>query len=141
MQSLLPSHHRCGRRRGLYALGIAVVIGCGLATRSDALALPAFLVKYAGDALWALMIFLGLGFLLPTWRTVAVAGLATLVCVTIEGSQLYHAPWIDAVRRTWFGRMALGDTFAWGDLAAYLAGIAFCGVIEWVACRATRRYT
>src|SRR5579864_1982209 len=92
---------------------IVVVICCGLGSRSELLALPPFFAKYAGDALWALMIFLGFGFLLPVRSTAAVAGLAVAVCGTIECSQLYHAPWLDAVRRTWFGRVALGDTFGW----------------------------
>lgn len=133
--ALLPKDSRCERNRGFYAAWIAVVICCGLGSRSEFLALPAFLAKYVGDALWALMIFLGFGFLLPAQSTAAVAGMAVAVCLAVECSQLYHAPWIDAVRHTWFGRMALGDTFGWGDLAAYLVGIVVGGVAEWAACR------
>lgn len=136
MEFLPPERYRCVRRRGLYAAWIAVVIGCGLASRSESLALPAFLAKYGGDGLWALMIFLAFGFLLPARGTAAVAGLAAAVCAAVEFAQLYHAPWIDAVRRTWFGRVALGDTFGWGDLAAYLAGIAAGIAAELTLCRA-----
>jgi hypothetical protein len=107
-----------------------------LASRAEALALPAFVAKYAGDALWALLIFLGVAFWLPARRTATVAGLAVVVCCAVEFSQRYHAAWIDAVRRTWFGRVALGDTFAWGDIAAYLVGIVSGGVIEWAVYRA-----
>jgi Protein of unknown function (DUF2809) len=91
--------------------------------------------KYGGDALWALMVFLGVGFLFPSWGTVPVAGLAAVVPCAVEFSQLYHAPWIDAVRQTLLGRLALGDTFAWADILAYLVGIAFGACAEW----ATRR--
>ena len=110
-----------------------------LGSRAEALALHTFVGKYVGDALWALMMFLGLGLLLPTPRTVTLAFLAFVVCCTIEFSQLYHAPWIDAARGTWLGRLALGDTFAWGDIAAYLVGIVSGGVMEWAACRARNR--
>lgn len=123
------------RHRGLYVVWIAGVIGCGLGARSEFLGLPPFFAKYAGDALWALMIFVGFGFLLPTRSTTAVARLAAIVCGIVECSQLYHAPWLDAVRRTWFGRMALGNTFAWGDLAAYGVGIAAGALAESVMCR------
>jgi hypothetical protein len=129
-------HGSCNRHRGLYAFWIAVVICAGLVSRSQTLALPAFVAKYGGDALWALMIFLGLGFLLPTRRTTVVAGLAVVVSCTVEFSQLYRAPWIDAARGTWWGRLTLGDTFAWGDIVAYLVGIVFGGVIEWALWRA-----
>lgn len=112
-------------------LWIAVVICCGLNCRTEWLSLPWFFAKYAADALWALMFFLGFGLLLPARRTATAAGMAALVCATVEVSQLYHAPWIDEIRRTWFGRMALGDTFGWGDMAAYLVGIVVGAVAEW----------
>ena len=118
------------RRRWLYVVGIALVICAGLAARSKAVGLPPFVAKYAGDALWALMVFLGLGFLLPRRSTTTIMALAAAVSVAVEFSQLYHAPWIDAIRRTWPGRLALGETFAWPDIAAYLIGIAVGGAIE-----------
>jgi hypothetical protein len=123
------------RHRGLYALSVAVVVCAGLASRSEALALPAFAAKYAGDALWGLMIFLGLGLMLPRRGTAAVAVAAAVVCCAVEFSQLYRAPWLDTARRTWLGRMALGDTFGWGDIAAYLVGISAGGLVEWVVRR------
>lgn len=135
MEEVPPARCRAARHRGLYTFWIAVVIGLGLGSRSETIALPLFAAKYAGDALWALMIFLGFGWLLPSRSTAAVAGLAVAVCGVIEFSQLYHAPWLDALRRTWFGRMALGDTFGWGDLAAYLVGIGFGVVGEWASGR------
>jgi hypothetical protein len=115
-----------------------VVICLGLATRSDFVDLPPFVAKYSGDALWALMVFLGFGFLLPTRRTAHVALLAAGLSCAVEFSQLYHAPWIDAARRTRLGALALGDTFAWSDIAAYLVGIAFGATLEWAAYRARR---
>jgi hypothetical protein len=127
----LPSDRRPRvRHRGIYALWIVVVICLGLGSRAEALALPPFVAKYAGDALWALMVFLGLGFLLATRRTVFVASWAVAACCAVEFSQLYHAPWIDAIRRTRLGALTLGDTFAWGDIAAYLVGITFGVVLE-----------
>src|SRR4051794_32243091 len=135
MDCLTAERHHYERHRGLYVAWIAVVIGGGLGVRSEYLALSAFLAKYAGDTLWAMMIFLGFGFLQPARSTAAVAGLAAAVCITVECSQLYHVPWLDAVRRTWFGRMALGDAFGWGDLAAYLVGILAGSVAEWAAYR------
>lgn len=50
------------RSRPLYALLIVLVIGAGLLWRSRFMPVPPFLTKYGGDALWALMVFVGLGF-------------------------------------------------------------------------------
>jgi len=61
MEPVRPERRGRARHRGLYALWVAAVIGAGLSSRSEWLALPPFVAKYAGDALWALMIFLGFG--------------------------------------------------------------------------------
>lgn len=111
----------------MYALVAALVVCLGLASRSEWVSLPAFVAKYAGDALWALLVFLGMGFLLPAQPTWRVAGMAAAFAGAVEFSQLYHAPWIDACRGYRLGALILGDTFAWGDIAAYGVGIA-CGV-------------
>ena len=111
------------RNRLVSVLCCGVVFGLGLLSRSSLVPLPAFMAKYAGDALWALLIFLGFGFLFPSSSTTSVASFAVLFSVSIEFSQLYHAPWIDALRRTTPGMLVLGDTFAWADIAAYLVGI------------------
>ena len=140
MKELPPGSQARPRHPGVYALGVAVVICLGLGSRSPALALPPFAAKYGGDALWALLVFLGLGLLLPRWRTSAVAALAAGACCAVEFSQLYHAPWLDTARRTRLGALTLGDTFAWADIAAYLVGIAFGAAAEWAAeCSRRRR--
>jgi hypothetical protein len=51
-----------------------------------------------------------------------------LFCYGIEFSQLYKAPWIDNLRHTLFGRLALGDTFLWGDMLCYTVGVGI-GII------------
>jgi hypothetical protein len=135
MERFPPPRLRRARHRGIYLLGIAVVICLGLGSRAEAVGLPPFAAKYAGDALWALTVFLGWGLLLPPWRTAAVAGLAVVVYCAVEFSQLYHAPWIDTARQTTLGGLVLGDTFAWGDIAAYLVGIAVGAALEWAGQR------
>ena len=133
---------RYGRRaRRLYAVAGAAVIALGLWSRSDAAGLPWAVAKYAGDGLWGLVVFLGVGLVLPGLPTRAAAGLAAAFAGAVEASQLYHAPWLDAVRGTLAGGLVLGTpaaTFAWGDIAAYLAGIAAGAVAERVASSPTR---
>jgi hypothetical protein len=113
-----------GRRRWRYAAAGTLVIAAGLTSRSDWLSLPPFFAKYGGDALWALLVFLGLAFVLARAPLRTVAILAIVFCWGIECSQLYQADWIFSLRRTLFGRLVLGSTFNPPDLLAYLAGIA-----------------
>ncbi len=128
------------RWRLAYALFIAVVIPLGLGSRSRHVPLPPFVAAYAGDTLWALVVFLGFGFLLPRLATRRVAVLALGFAFLIEISQLYHAPWIDALRRTLPGQLVLGDTFAWSDLACYTVGVAVGAGGEVLAARWSRAH-
>ena len=62
------------------------------------------MADYAGDILWALAALLGFGLILPRASTWTVALLAMAFSLLIEVGQLYHAPWIDSIRRTTLGR-------------------------------------
>jgi hypothetical protein len=112
------------RSRPIYALWIGLVIAAGLASRRWGYLLPAILRKNAGDGLWALMVFLLIGFALPRRSTLWTAGVATVISVLDEFSQMYHAPWIDSIRATTAGHLILGSDFAWTDILDYLIGIA-----------------
>jgi len=105
-----------------------MVVALGLASRHYATGLPWWVGADVGDGHWALMLYLLLGVIargLKPWR---LAVLTLAVSYGVELSQLYHAPWIDAVRYTRLGGLALGYGFLWSDLACYTAGIATgCG--------------
>lgn len=119
------------RSRVRYAVLALAVVASGLLWRSGFIPLTPSLSNYGGDALWALMIFVGFGFLLPRAGTVAIAWLALSFSWSVEFSQLYHVPWIDAVRATLPGRLVLGNTFNWPDLLAYALGVGIGALVEW----------
>ncbi len=98
------------------------VIGLGLASRRWPL-FPAVLGNYPGDALWAVLVFLLLAVLLRRQTTLRLAASTLVVAFVVEFGQLYHAPWIDAVRGTRLGRLVLGSGFDPVDLAAYTIGV------------------
>lgn len=124
------------RSRPLSAVLVGVVIAVGLASRAPGM--RSVVPAGVGDALWAVMVFLGIGLLWPKIPTGRLAVCALLFAWAIEVSQLYHTPWIDAVRHTRLGGLALGYGFLWTDLVWYAVGIV-CGVgIEWVLARRQR---
>ncbi|MFY2556784.1 DUF2809 domain-containing protein [Corallococcus terminator] len=111
-------------RTRLLSLGLAaLVIPLGLASRRRSLPWPSFFATYAGDTLWALLVFLLLRFLAPRRSALAVAAVALAFSFGIEFSQGYHAPWLDAARRTLPGRLVLGAGFLWSDLVCYSVGV------------------
>jgi hypothetical protein len=122
---------RSARNRMRYALLAIAVVAAGLLWRSGLIPLPQSLSNNGGDALWALMVFVGFGFLFPRASTLAVALLALSFAWGVEFSQLYHTPWIDAIRATLPGKLVLGNTFNWPDLPAYAVGIVIGALAEW----------
>jgi hypothetical protein len=113
-----------------WAALIALAVVLGLGSRRYGQSLPGFVAAYAGDTLWALVAFLGIGLLLPRASTWRVALLAMSFSAAIEGSQLYHAPWIDSIRRTTLGGLVLGQGFVWSDLACYAVGVGLGMLVE-----------
>lgn len=109
---------------------IVLAVALGLGSRRFGRSLPDFLAAYAGDTLWALVVFLGLGLLLRRASTWALALAALTFSGLIELSQLYHAPWIDSIRRTTPGGLVLGFGFLWSDLACYAVGVGFGCFVE-----------
>jgi hypothetical protein len=111
------------RKRLFYAILILLVIALGLLSRHFAKHLPVWNQLYLGDALWALMIFFMIGFIFKRRKTAWVAICALIFSFCIEFSQIYHAPWIDAIRANRLGGLVLGYGFLWSDLLCYCAGI------------------
>ena len=109
---------------------IVLVSVLGIGSRRYAHMLPGFIAAFAGDTLWALAAFLGIGLILPKASTWTVACLAMAFCVAIEISQLYHAPWIDSIRHTTLGGLILGFGFLWSDLACYAVGVGLGVMID-----------
>lgn len=118
------------RNRILQALIVIAVIITGLIWRSGWLPLPYLLFKYGGDAMWAMVVFLGLGWLFQNARAVPLAIAALAISWAVEFFQIYRAPWIDAIRSTLPGRLVLGTTFNAPDLAAYAVGILLIAMGE-----------
>lgn len=106
------------------------VIVLGLASRHVYGLFPHALGKYPGDALWALMIFLGLGYLMPSNSIIGNALYAIVISFAVEFSQIYQEPWINAIRNTVLGHLVLGSRFGWLDLLAYTAGVSIGMIAE-----------
>lgn len=111
------------RNRRAYAALSLLTIALGLASRRYQTALPTWVGAYAGDALWALLVFWLVGFGWPRWGRQRVAAVALGFAFLIEASQLYQAPWLNALRATMPGRLVLGQGFLWSDLLCYTLGV------------------
>jgi hypothetical protein len=128
MHGAQPDKPVAPRQTALIRAALALaVIACGLGLRwyGFPLGLPAFIVKYGGSLLWATMVLLLVGALLPRLSRMQLAAVAAAIAVVIEFSRLVHVPWLDTFRLTTAGALLLGRIFSLWNLIAYAVGILF----------------
>jgi hypothetical protein len=111
------------------ALTMAMV-ALGLGSRRYASQLPALVVTYAGDTLWAAMVYFLAAMLAPGAPVRRLATGALAASVAVEVSQLVHVPWLDALRATRLGALVLGQGFLWSDLVCYAVGVCFAALLD-----------
>ena len=107
---------------------LIVVLGLGSRTYSDYL--PLWVATYAGDTLWAAMVYWGISFLFPFTHLLRRATIALLFSYCIEVSQLYQADWINVIRGTTLGALVLGHGFLWSDMVCYTIGVGLAVLID-----------
>ena len=128
----MPDHQPATFGRSRYALAACSVMLLGLMSRSRyADVLPVAIKNYAGDTLWALMVYLLMATLRPAVYPRRIAAAAFAFAFLIELSQLFQSPWLEQIRNLPGMRLVLGYGFLWSDLWCYAAGI----LIGWQADR------
>lgn len=129
-ESTIRPTRQSSSSRPAYVALIILTIVAGLVLRRVPLGLPVLLVKYGGSMLWAAMVYWIFAAIRPTASTESVAVNAALFAAAVEFFKLYHAPSLDAFRRTLAGALLLGRYFSWWDILAYLAAIALAAAID-----------
>ncbi|MBX9189113.1 DUF2809 domain-containing protein [Bacteroides sp. K03] len=107
---------------------LIVILGLGSRTYGDYL--PSFVATYAGDTLWAAMVYWGISFLFPLTRLLRRVTIALLFSYCIEVSQLYQSDWINAIRGTTLGALILGHGFLWSDMLCYTIGVGLAALTD-----------
>jgi hypothetical protein len=77
---------------------------------------------YSGGAAYVIFWILAYAFIRPTASALPVALTVFLITCCLEFLQLWHPTWLEAIRRTWPGRLVLGTTFQWSDFPPYMVG-------------------
>lgn len=111
------------------ALALSTIVA-GLASRSYQTSLPTFVGRYAGDTLWAAMVFWLLALVWRRGHTTRIAAVSLAVAFAIEVSQVFHATWIDSIRASRVGSLVLGSGFLWSDLGCYAIGVTIAAGID-----------
>jgi hypothetical protein len=121
-----------------YVAAALLTVAVGLGVHLGGSFLPPAVRDVIGDALWAAMMFLWISALWPSAHVAARASVALGISWTVELSQLYHTPSLDAARSTTLGRLILGSGFDVRDLVAYAGGVMVAVAIEAMVRRRAR---
>jgi hypothetical protein len=76
------------------------------------------------------MIYILIRIILINKKAIQIAIISLLICYGIEFLQLYQGEWMIELRKTLFGRCALGQGFLWTDILAYTFGATIAFTIE-----------
>jgi len=114
-------------------LSVALLAGtvlAGLAIRFTHLGLPAWLMKYGGSALWAMMIYWIVSSVRPMWPVARAAVSAGIIATLVEFFKLVHTPTLQGFRHTTAGILLLGRVFSYWDIAVYWLAIAMAAGLD-----------
>lgn len=87
--------------------------------------------KYAGDALYAMLIYALVVFCVPGWRPVKSGAVALAFCWAVEFFQLTIYP-AELSEHSLLARLVLGSTFNPPDLLWYAAGIGALAGLDYL---------
>ncbi|MEW1627706.1 DUF2809 domain-containing protein [Streptomyces sp. NPDC089173] len=132
-----PARSSAIRARVAAAGAAAVTVAAGLAVRAGA---DGAFAKYAGSALYTVLLCALVALCAPRARPVAVAGTALVLSWAVELLQLTGVPAGLSARST-AARLVLGSTFNAPDLFWYAVGAAVAWAVRAGARRARRRAT
>lgn len=123
-----------------------VSIALGLGSRRAGGSLPTFVAEYAGDTLYATLVYFLAAFVVPRSRSLWLFAASFGFSCLVEASQLPSVArvawlsWLTVCRATKLGRLVLGTTFVWSDFPCYAAGAMLAlGVDRLVFFRVARR--
>ena len=118
------------------ASALAATLALGIALRFH-LPAPELLRDATGGAAYVVAASLAVLLLQPRLTAPAAAILGLAITCAVEFSQLISLPWLDAIRATRLGRLALGTTFSWYDFGPYVVG----ALLAWLVIRVLPRHT
>ncbi len=115
--------HQAGRRTRLFTLAsIALIVPLGFASKFYRGPGELWANNSLGGVLYVVFWNLVVFFLAPRARPRAVAAGVFVATSALETLQLWHPPFLEAIRATFLGATLIGTTFVWSDFLYYAVG-------------------
>lgn len=128
---MVPCYKYIKRNRMILCCSLAFIIFIGLLSRSKNIQQPAFFAEYAGDTLWASMVYIIFSLVIPKIKIRYVFIIALLFSFLIEFSQMLEYTWLVKLRATPLYYI-LGQGFVWSDLICYTIGCIGIACLDFI---------
>jgi hypothetical protein len=115
------------KRETLAAL-LVLIVPLGFATKFYSGPASSWVDSYGGGILYEVFWILTVLLVWPRLSPVCVAGGVFAATSALEVLQLFHPPFLEAIRGTLLGHALIGSTFAWWDFPHYAVG-CFAGAL------------
>ena len=120
----------CARSRLALGISLVLIVPLGLITKFYRGPGQDWLNYSAGGVAYVIFWMLVMAYVWPRLSPVKIAiGVFGVTC-GVELLQLWHPPWLEALRAHLLGRLVLGTSFSWSDFPYYAVG-SVCGWV-WV---------
>lgn len=136
MPSPRSVYHHLFKYRIAVLISLIIILPLGYMVRFHGAA-PEWLNDLFGSIAYQIFWILLIAIFFPNASPVWIALGVCLASCLIEFLQLWHPPFLEAIRATFPGRLILGNTFTWSDFPSYFIG-SFLG---WVWMQALRQQT
>ncbi|MCG8476375.1 MAG: DUF2809 domain-containing protein [Cytophagales bacterium] len=117
-------------KRIYYLPLIFLTIAFGLASRLFGVFLPQFIASYAGDALWAMLIYWGIRFCFPDLKMSFSLVFTLAITFAVELIQLIPFESLHLLLRYQMHALTFGFGFVWTDLVCYWSGAALAVILD-----------
>lgn len=107
---------------------MVAVVALGLSCRTPLA--PSFAELYLGDVLWGALFYFALAWCWPAAPSSGLGVAAAAITELTEVSQLYRAPWAEALRSTRAGGLLLGHGFSLRDVLCVALGAALAAWLD-----------
>jgi len=92
--------------------------------------MPAFVLAYVGDALYAVLVWWLVAWVAPRASSLRLSLGAYGWCAAVEVSQALHPPWLDELRSRSLVALVLGRGFLASDLVCYAVGVGVAAGLD-----------
>ena len=130
---MMPRFSRFVSRNRWSLLSLALIIPLGFCTKTYSGPASGWVHNSLGGVLYVIFWSILFSLFFPRSRRWKIALAVLLATCSLEILQLWHPPFLEAIRSTFMGATLIGNSFSWTDMIHYLIGsLLSLALLSWI---------